>query len=168
MRRPTFALCLTLLAAVAVTASAAADTQVPTKASLSGQVSANATPISCGVPGVGVPSLVDATGTMSHLGVVDVVIQVTTCSVDAFGLLVMGGTSDITAANGDILHNPSWTFVLDPTTGAFSFTQLVLAGGTGRFANATGSLAGGGAFDLADGSGSWTLQGKISSVGSTQ
>ena len=166
MRRLTLASCLAFLVVVAVVASAAAGTQVPIKGSLSTFLPANVTMVSCGVPGVSVPGNVEATGTMSHLGLVDDVIHTASCSINASGMLVMSGTADVIAANGDRLHNPSWTLVLDPATGAFHFTQLVLTGGTGRFANASGFFAGGGVF-LPDGSGTFTVEGMISTVGST-
>ncbi len=166
MRRLTLVLCLAFLAVVAVVASAAAGTQVPIKGSLSTFLPTNVTMVSCGVPGVSVPGSVGATGTISHLGRVDDVIHTASCSINASGMLVMSGTADVIAANGDTLHNPSWTLVLNPATGAFHFTQLVLAGGTGRFANASGFFTGGGVF-LPDGSGTFTVEGMISTVGST-
>jgi hypothetical protein len=87
--------------------------------------------------------------------------------------MVITGTAEIVAANGDELDIPAWAFKIDVVSGAFTFTQNDILGGTGHFEHASGSLTGSGTFDLNPlsptyGTGAWTVAGTITNVGSTK
>jgi len=72
------------------------------------------------------------------------------------------------AANGDSISGP-FTGTLTPTSieGVFDNNELAfITGGTGRFANATGTFNLGGQIDLNTGTFSVPMQGTISTVGS--
>lgn len=169
MRRLIVAVVLAAATALAVAGSATAGNQVvPIKASLAGHIVPTAPLADCGLP-----NLVVATGEMSHLGNFEADIHVGHCAMAGPTEMVITGTAEIVAANGDELDIPAWAFKIDVVSGAFTFTQNDILGGTGRFEHASGSLTGSGTFDLNPlsptyGTGAWTVAGTIINVGSTK
>jgi hypothetical protein len=96
------------------------------------------------------PTLVhmEAQGTLSHVGRVRAVTSSPNVSVDLLRFRLLLGQSSwsgvITAFNGDELHGTYTYRALEvpfsPVTGQFSYVaDLVITGGTGRFAGASGS-----------------------------
>ena len=110
-------------------------------------------------------------GEASHLGKTVFEFSTVTCVADLVAqTLTIFGASTFTGANGDAFFFTS-TNVFDLTAigpdgvGPFTFTGD-LAGGTGRFEGASGSLSGTGLNDFNIASGTFSLNGTISSVGS--
>ena len=69
----------------------------------------------------------------------------------------------MTAANGDQTHS---TFVMtQDATGPFELDSFTITGGTGRFANASGSGSGSGWIDVSTLNGYWHARGTMSSPG---
>jgi hypothetical protein len=111
-----------------------------------------------------------ATGTVSHLGQVQATLVTPQVKVGAMQLTLLTpkwkGT--ITAANGDQLFG---TYVLPGTinltaTGTFSFNaDLVVQGGTGRFANAQGQAQASGTANIFTRTFNVEIAGWISKVG---
>jgi len=66
-----------------------------------------------------------------------------------------------TAANGDELHAASTGTSAPTATGVNFSSTITFAGGTGRFANATGSAHADGSANLAAGTSGYTLDGSI-------
>jgi hypothetical protein len=93
---------------------------------------------------------------LSHLGL--------TTSV---GVETLGGTlravHTFTAANGDLLYSTTAGYAtLKPDFSGVNFFNIeTITGGTGRFANATGSATRNGSSNFSDGSGTWEIQGTI-------
>ena len=110
----------------------------------------------------------EATGNFSHVGKVAIdYVQESRLVVNADGyFLVSDGTYVVTAANGDTLVG---TFVTTQNyvTGAFT-TEVVIEDGTGRFAGATGVLSGPGQYNAVEDTFAYTLEGVISTVGSSK
>jgi len=118
-------------------------------------------------------------GDMLHLGDAEAVLSHCTYVVpdgSAFHALVLGGMITFTAANGDTLvlaYEGTTDGIVDATGGFLGYTAegtWTVAGGTGRFANATGSGSldvvgdvpgGDGLFGLPDGFDQWTFEGRI-------
>lgn len=105
----------------------------------------------------------NGTGHLSHLGLV--AIDVTHCSfLNPDGTGTFGpGTETYTAANGDTLiltHQGTFYVTPDPPLSHITLTWEV-TGGTGRFANATGSGEGSGISDIVGGTTSMSLWGSI-------
>jgi hypothetical protein len=119
----------------------------------------------------------DAEGVLSHVGSVANVIDIDECWINlGDGTLGVKGRFTITAANGDQLlgdwagkmygPNPDggpnlWDFYAYDAAHPVQYT-----GGTGRFDGASGFAAGGGTFDRTTQTGTYRLDGLISSVGS--
>ena len=129
------------------------------------------TPVACG--GGVMAGEVSGPGQASHLGETVFKFTTVTCSVD-FGAatLTVFGPTTLTGANGDYISAESiGVFDLSELfAGTSPFGALTLTGeitdGTGRFAGATGSISATGVNDFRDGTGTFTLSGTISSVGS--
>ena len=94
----------------------------------------------------------DFSGNFTHLGKFQGVVD------------LVASTAVWTAANGDTITNQTISFVLvkEVTPGVFRYEQtLVITGGTGRFANATGSATATGLINMA-GAYDGKLTGRIS------
>jgi hypothetical protein len=146
----------TLLAAALVLCLAApvsAGNQVPFKGSLSGSVTV--TPLSPPIASVDI----QASGTAAQLGrftleVPHTVNQATSQAV---------GTYTFTAANGDTLTASFTGSATMTAPGVLAITETAtITGGTGRFANATGSFSAERTFALATGWTSGSFHGWIS------
>jgi hypothetical protein len=100
----------------------------------------------------------DITGTchLSHLGLT------TTVGVETVGL-TLNATHTFTAANGDLLYTTTTgTAVLKPDFSGVTFSNIeTVTGGTGRFANASGSATRIGSTNFSDGSATWEIQGTL-------
>ena len=151
-----------LLAGALVTAAlagpVAAGGHVPFKGELAG--TATVTPLNPPVVAV----RIEATGTATHLGRFTLVAPHTVNQAT----LTAVGTYLITAANGDTITADlagTATMVSPPNVIAISETATV-TGGTGRFADASGSIQVTRIFDRATGVTTGTLDGWISSPGS--
>lgn len=95
----------------------------------------------------------DFSGTFTHMGKFQGVVDLAT------------STAVWTAANGDTVTNQTTAFVLveEVAPGVFRYEQtLVITGGTGRFANATGSATATGLIDVTTGAYDGKLLGTIS------
>lgn len=95
----------------------------------------------------------DFSGNFTHLGRFQGVVDLAT------------STAVWTAANGDTVTNQTTAFVLveEVAPGVFRYEQtLVITGGTGRFANATGSATATGLIDVTTGAYDGKLVGTIS------
>ncbi|MEZ4735842.1 MAG: hypothetical protein R3E79_52805 [Caldilineaceae bacterium] len=125
--------------------------------SLLGSISLSAAPVHAGnfVPlkgrfaGVGA----DFSGNFTHIGKFQGVVD------------LEASTAVWTAANGDTITNQTTSFVLgeEVTPGVFRYEQtLVITGGTGRFANATGSATATGLINVVTGAYDGVLTGTIS------
>lgn len=125
--------------------------------SLLGSISLSAAPVQAGdfVPlkgrfaGVGA----DFSGNFTHIGNFQGVVD------------LVASTAVWTAANGDTIANQTTSFVLveEVTSGVFRYEQsLVITGGTGRFANATGSATATGMINGVTGAYDGVLTGMIS------
>lgn len=160
--------CLAALVLLAVgVASASADgvKQVPISSSGSWAPVVSEGTIDCtGGPPLAIPHVLAGSGRDTHLGNTSFVITIESCAFGAEGL-VSSGHDVVTAANGDQLFK-NWTDVANPLTGAIVWPQVTFTGGTGRFADATGSMTGTGWIDPATGVGGFSLSGMISSIGS--
>jgi hypothetical protein len=128
-------------------------------------VASNANSILCAPTqaGVSVPAEYAGTGNVTHAGKSSITIVFDACTL----VLPPGGSaawtaqghSTVTAANGDLIHV---TFTMTQfVTGDFALDSFAIIGGTGRFANATGSMSGGGWIDLATGEGYFDFFGFI-------
>lgn len=116
-------------------------------------------------------------GVFSHLGLMTIVIESSECWLDfGDGTLNVKGSWAQRAANGDMLYG-TWggkMYEADPAGGPNPWVfyahdsdhPLEYTGGTGRFLGVTGFAEGGGTFDATSLSGSYRLEGVISSVGS--
>jgi hypothetical protein len=100
----------------------------------------------------------DITGTchLSHLGLTTIV------GVETVGA-VLNAVHTFTAANGDLLYTTTTGYaVLKPDfTGVNFFNTETVTGGTGRFANASGSATRNGSSNFSDGSGTWEIVGTL-------
>jgi len=100
----------------------------------------------------------DITGTctLSHLG------RTTTVGVETVGA-VLNAVHTFTAANGDLLHTTTTgTAVLKPDFSGVIFSNIeTVTGGTGRFANASGSATRIGSTNFSDGSAIWEIVGTL-------
>lgn len=168
MRRLVLAIVAAAATAVFVPSATAGAQIVPLKASLGLGVVATAPPADCGLP-----SQMLGTGQMSHLGKVAIDIRLAHCAMVGPTEMVMTGTATIVGANGDEFDSPLWTAHIDVVSGAFTFSDLDLLGGTGRFEHASGTLTGAGTLDLDPLSptyltGAYTLAGAITNVSSTR
>jgi hypothetical protein len=116
-------------------------------------------------------------GNYSHLGFMTIVIESDECWInpDDFTLGTKGPMT-ITAANGDQLYG-NWAGKMygpNPDGGPnlwdfYAYTGLhpvEITGGTGRFEEAHGYVAGGGTFDRTTLTGTYWIDGMLSSVGS--
>jgi hypothetical protein len=101
----------------------------------------------------------DITGTcnLSHLG------RATMVGVETLGA-VLNAVHTFTTANGDLLCTTTTGYaVLKPDfSGVNFFNTETVTGGTGRFANATGTATRNGNSNFSDGSATWEIQGTIS------
>jgi hypothetical protein len=76
---------------------------------------------------------------------------------------VLNAVHTFTAANGDILYTTTTgTAVLKPDFSGVTFSNIeTVTGGTGRFANASGSATRIGSTNFSDGSATWEIQGTL-------
>jgi hypothetical protein len=113
------------------------------------------------------PAVIHGTGRFTHLGKTTSVITTNSCLVNlSNGGLDFLGEADHVAANGDVLHALFGGTAL--TDGTLDFEFVTFSGGTGRFENATGSADAQGFSNAADGTGEFSFEGMISSVGSSK
>jgi hypothetical protein len=101
---------------------------------------------------------ITATCHLSHLGLTTTV-EVETISA-TFGL---SAVHTFTAANGDVLYTTTvGQATLKPDFSGVTFSNIeTVTGGTGRFANASGTATRNGSTNFSDGSGTWVIQGTI-------
>jgi hypothetical protein len=115
---------------------------------------------SCKGTGIIRPDLttLDITGTchLSHLGLTTMV------GVELLGV-TLSATHTFTTANGDLLYTTTvGQATLKPDFSGVTFSNIeTVRGGTGRFANATGTATRIGSSNFSDGSGSWEIQGTL-------
>lgn len=93
---------------------------------------------------------------LSHLGLT------TTVGIETLGA-VLNAVHTFTAANGDLLYTTTTGYAtLKPDfSGVNFFNTETITGGTGRFANASGSATRNGSSNFSDGSGEWVIQGTL-------
>ena len=100
----------------------------------------------------------DITGTchLSHLGLTTMV------GVETVGA-TLNAVHTFTTANGDLLYTTTSGYaVLKPDfSGVNFFNTETVTGGTGRFANATGTATRNGSSNFSDGSGTWEIVGTL-------
>ena len=115
-------------------------------------------------------------GNYSHLGSMTIVIESDECFVNLDDMtLGVIGRMTITAANGDQLQG-TWggkMYAPNPDGGVlwdfYAYTgvhPVEITGGTGRFEGASGYVGGGGTFDYGTLTGTYWIDGMLSSVGS--
>ena len=165
--KPTAGLLIPLLLAcftavfVSAAAPARAGDTVPFKGTLSGTVISSVPLDECHV----LSEIVNggnATQLGRFTGTAEFILNV--CDLTYVGSYVFTG------ANGDSISGP-FTGTLTPTSieGVFDNDEVAfITGGTGRFANATGTFNLGGQVDLNTGTFSVPMEGTISTVGSTK
>lgn len=130
-------------------------------------VAPNAAPLLCAPAAaqVAIPDLYISGGVASHLGKTSSLVTFETCALImpvGTGATVTGHIV-MTAANGDELHS---TFVMtQDAAGPFELDSFTITGGTGRFANASGSGSGSGWIDVSTLNGYWHARGTMSSPG---
>lgn len=147
---------LLALVALALPMQAAADDQVPLKASETGTFRVLG---QCGTSGI----VLDVTGTGNATEFGSYSAHYRECFDPTTGA-VGDGSFTLTAANGDTLHGSYSGQVLptsDPNVIAFN-DPGVITGGTGRFAGAHGTVTQSGAANLATGGYTATLSGGLS------
>src|SRR4029077_15858174 len=150
-------LALAALAVLALAGPAAAGEQVPFKGSLDGVVTI--TPLA--PPFLSV--LVEATGNATHLGKFTVEIPHVVNVANGSAI----GSYEFTAANGDMVF-AEFTGTATPTAtpGVLYIEETAtITGGTGRFANASGSFTVERLFDTVAGTTIGSFEGTISSPG---
>ena len=100
---------------------------------------------------------------LSHLGLT------TSVGVEILGA-TLSAVHTFTAANGDLLYSTTAGYAtLKPDFSGVNFFNLeTITGGTGRFANATGSASRIGQSNFSNGSGTWEIQGTITYAGSNR
>lgn len=100
----------------------------------------------------------DITGTchLSHLGLT------TSVGVEILGA-TLSAVHTFTAANGDLLYSTTAGYAtLKPDfSGVNFFNTETITGGTGRFANASGTATRNGSTVFSDGTATWVIQGTI-------
>jgi hypothetical protein len=134
-----------------LTTKAAADRGVPFKGTLDGTVTL--TPLEPPLANV----FIVATGNATHLGHFQVEIP----HLVSFATATGEGTYTFTAANGDLLR-AHFTGVADTSTPIFIIVEhAVITGGTGRFADATGSFTVRRSYDVAAGTTTGSIEGTI-------
>ena len=142
----------TVVAASDGQASALSKHAVPLKGRLEGTVTV--TPLQEPFANV----LITATGNATHLGQFTLEVP----HLVNFATAIGEGTFTFTAANGDQL-TAHFTGAADTSTPIFSIVEhATITGGTGRFANATGSFTARRLYDPAAGTTTGTIEGTIS------
>ena len=93
---------------------------------------------------------------MSHLGLT------TSLGVEITGA-TLSAVHTFTAANGDSLYTTTvGTATLKPDFSGVNFSNIeTVVGGTGRFANATGTATRIGSSNFSDGTGTWVIKGTL-------
>jgi hypothetical protein len=159
-------LVLAAACALALASSASASSPVPFSAGLSGSV----TDTDCGFLTLCLTGTDQ--GTATHLGLATLTktatIHITFTSCDGGGVLTTyteAGT--LVAANGDTLHLSGGGTACAANGHAIASGELTVTGGTGRFAEASGVLAESIDHDLVTDTEVVSLNGTISSPGST-
>ena len=151
---------LSVIAMVALASPAAAKDQVPFRGGLQGDVTRSGAP-----PVISVN--ISATGNATHLGRFALSIP---HSVDV-GTRTAIGEYLFVAANGDTLTatftGHSMPLTTDPTVLAI-VEDATITGGTGRFADATGSFTAERLYDTIAGTTTGSFEGSISSPGSSK
>jgi hypothetical protein len=154
MIRIAFALAAFAAAAASAAASAGAGPEVPFKAT----DTFAAVPV--GGSGAAVETADTGSGNATHLGRFTVTAGET---VDFGTLTVTDGFFTLTAANGDTVSGTYAGHILPGLTGYL--VSGPITGGTGRFADATGTITFHGTFDPVTFTGSDVITGSISAVG---
>ncbi|MEO8935478.1 MAG: hypothetical protein ABI277_01550 [Burkholderiaceae bacterium] len=152
-----------LAACLASTLALAGPTGVPFKASLTTQEAIHLDPVACqSAPFLA--GVTTASGQASHLGAVTGSGTDCITPTSAYTYMFSNGKLSMIAANGDELRadysgnlSPSATPPVFVINGTYRIT-----GGTGRFANASGTGAVGGLENLETGQGQLALKGSIS------
>jgi hypothetical protein len=85
-----------------------------------------------------------------HLGLASIEFEILAVAVSPTEVMVIGGTFSFTAASGELLDGVFVDGALDLPTGNY-FLKFEFAGGTGRFADATGAGRTDGVADLLNG-----------------
>jgi hypothetical protein len=153
-------LLLVVLAALALPLRALADAQVPYQGSDSGGF---AVPGTCGA---GLQVVIAGSGNATHLG--RYAYNAIECFNPATG--AFAGSPTLTVANGDTLVG-TYSGQVFPTADPNVITYeevLVVTGGTGHFAGASGEFEVSGLANLATGEYSQTMAGTLSSPGSAK
>jgi len=156
--RKTF-LCAAALAAAVAFAVAVADAGARDTVPLKGKDTFHARVV--GGSGSSIETADSGSGTSTHLGDFTMTASET---VDFASMTVTNGTVTLTAANGDTVSGTYGGTILPGLTGYL--VSGPITGGTGRFADATGTIVFKGTFDPATGNGSDVIGGSISTVGS--
>ena len=114
-----------------------------------------------------VPAVFIGTGVMSHLGKTTFVVTWQTCTLNAQGQITATGVLNFAGANGDAVEGTfTQTFTLfSPVISRFDLAPIVITGGTGRFAGATGSARGNGSIDEAALQGVFEISGTLTPPG---
>jgi hypothetical protein len=152
-------LALAVVSMMSFVGPAAAGDQVPLTGSFDGQSVQTPNPPL-------VHDEITAAGHASHLGQFGMVISATVDPVARTG----SGIIVLVAANGDTLTGTlAGASSPSPTPGVIMIVeQVTITGGTGRFADATGSFTIERLFDRTTGAVTGTIEGSISSVGSSK
>lgn len=147
------------------TAGAGGSGMVPHVIRATFEVAAGATPILCAPTqaGVFVADKYTGVGNVTHAGKSSIAIVFDACTLvlppGGSAMWTAQGHATLTAANGDLIHT---TFTMTQfVTGDFVLNSFTITGGTGRFANATGSMSGSGWISLTTFKGYFEFSGLI-------
>lgn len=136
----------------------------------------NGSPLECDDPydtgfGIAFPSdQLTGLGRVTHLGRTTSIITFDACEIQLDGSVIGPGTFVHTGANGDALIGEYVGSI--SAEGMLSFDRsladppIVITDGTGRFEGASGMATGAGVLDFQSGTGSFWIEGSLSSVGS--
>lgn len=146
---------------------------VPIKGRWTAQAAPDAVPVVCLGPNeqptdVSLPSTIIAQGQVTHLGRTHTVISGDWCEVDFIERTVTAsGTAVHTGANGDAIV-ARYRNVTSLDDGTFRSENIAFVDGTGRFEGVEGSASSQGVFDFSTATGSFSIEGMITSVGSSR
>lgn len=149
-------ICLLALVVAVATGSAGAGDNVPLK----GKDTFSSNVI--GGSGTSIQTADNGSGTATHLGRYTMAASET---VDLVAMTVTNGVFTLTTANGDTV-NGSYSGTILPGLAGYLVSGPI-TGGTGRFADATGTITFNGTFNPRTGTGSDLISGAISTVGAS-